>query len=374
MQSSFKIGRIYGIDIGVHWSWLLIFVLLTWSFAVTFFDDESATFRWIAGGVISLVFFGSVLIHELSHSIVAKRRGIGVSSITLFVFGGVSNLERESESARDEFWIAVVGPASSVAIGVVFAAGWLALRGTAEEYANVLGYLGVINIAIAIFNMLPGFPLDGGRVLRSILWGVKDNLVEATRTAARVGTLVAYGIMGLGVLSFFAGNIIGGIWFILIGWFLQNASESSLQQTLLDRALRGVTVGSIMQPDFDPVPEGITVRDLVEDHVLPHSRRAFPVVDGGRVIGLVTLSDVKEVPRERWDRTPVREIMTPADRLKVLRPGDDVRTALEIIQQHDINQIPVMEDGRVQGLVTRGDLIRAIQIRSEIGTVGGQGA
>src|SRR3970040_1741287 len=256
MLSSFKIGKIAGIEIGVHWSWVFIFALITWSFAggilKEFFPEWSDARLWSVAVIVAVIFFVSILLHELSHSLVAKARGIPVNGITLFVFGGVSNLGREAQTAAEEFQIAIVGPLTSLAIGALFAVIWAALQGPAPDVAAIAGYLAFINGIIAAFNMLPGFPLDGGRVFRSIVWARNRNLLRATRTASRVGEGVAYALMACGVLQFVVFNPIGGIWMFLIGLFLRNASAASYEQLVVQTTLHGLSAADGGRTDHTP--------------------------------------------------------------------------------------------------------------------------
>src|SRR3990170_4407377 len=316
MLSSFKIGKIAGIEIGVHWSWIFIFALITWSFADDsgilheFFPEWSTAQRWAVAVIVAVIFFSSILLHELSHSLVAKAKGIPVKGITLFVFGGVSNLGREAQSAGEEFQIAIVGPLTSLAVGAVFAILWAALRVPAPDEAAVAGYLTFINAVIAAFNMLPGFPLDGGRVFRSIVWGRNRDLLRATRAASRMGEYVAYALMAGGAIQFIAFNPIGGIWMFLIGLFLRTASLSSYEQLVSETALRGVTAADVARTDYAPVPPTMTVAQLVDDHMLAGHGRCYPVMAGEELLGLVTLTDIRHLEREQWPETTVYRAMT----------------------------------------------------------------
>jgi Zn-dependent protease len=370
MNSSFKIGKIAGIEIGVHWSWIFILLLITWSFATgileEFFPEWSEARRWAVGVIVAVIFFASILLHELSHSLVAKARGIGVKGITLFVFGGVSTLEREAQSAGEEFQIAIVGPLTSLAVGAVFAGLWLILRGPAPDVAAIAGYLAFINGVIAAFNMLPGFPLDGGRVFRSIVWARNRNLLRATRTASRVGEFVAYALMVGGAIQFFFNNPIGGVWMFLIGLFLRNAATSSYEQMVLRIALQDVTAGVVARNDFVPVPPDATIAHLVGDLMLSGRGRCYPVMAGEELLGLVTLTDVQHVEREQWPMTSVYRVMTPLERLHTVTPQEDATRVLELMSESDVNQVPVMDGKRLVGIVTRGDILRLIQIRRQV--------
>ena len=369
MNSSFKIGKIFGVEIGVHWSWIFIFILITWSFAggilEEFYPEWSDAQRWSVSVIVAVVFFISILLHELSHSLVAKARGIDVKGITLFVFGGVSSLGREAQSAGEEFQIAIVGPLTSLAIGAFFAILWAALRVPAPEAAGIAGYLAFINAVIAAFNMLPGFPLDGGRVFRSIVWARNRNLLRATRTASRVGEGVAYVLMGAGVIQFFF-NPIGGAWMFLIGMFLRGASSSSYEQMVLETALRGVSAAEVMRSDYTPVSPELTVAQLVSELMLAGRGRAYPVLAGQELLGLVTLTDVQHLDREQWPATSVYRVMTPIERLHTASARDEVMQLLQVMAQHDVNQLPVVEGRVLVGIVSRGDILRLIQIRREV--------
>jgi Zn-dependent protease/CBS domain-containing protein len=372
MLSSFKIGKLFGVEIGVHWSWLFIFALLTWSFADSegilheFFPEWSAGRRWAVAVIVAVIFFSSILLHELSHSLVAKAKGIPVRNITLFVFGGVSNLGREAQSAAEEFQIAIVGPLTSLAVGAFFALLWVVLRGPFPQEAGVAAYLAFINAVIAAFNMLPGFPLDGGRVLRSIVWARNRNLLRATRAASRAGELMAYVLMAGGAIQFFWSPI-GGIWMFLIGLFLRNASTTSYEQMELQQALEGVSAAQLARTDYSAVSPDTTVAQLVDRYMLTGHGRAYPVTAGEELLGLVTLSDVRRLERERWPETSAYRAMTPVERLRSVPPGESALRMLQIMAEADINQVPVMDGRRLVGIVSRGDILRLIQVRREMG-------
>lgn len=369
-----RIGRVAGIDIFVHWSWFAIFALLTWWLSEGFFqevyEDWSAREAWIVSIITTLMFFSSVLLHELSHSLVAKRLGLPVSHITLFIFGGVSALGGEPTSAKQEFQVAIVGPLTSFAIAAVMGivsgvAYWQ--NSENEPWAAIAEYLAFINLAVGIFNLLPGFPLDGGRVLRSTLWARSGNMLKATRWAAGAGTFISFGLIALGVLSILIGNVIGGAWFIVIGWFLRNASESSYQQLLLTRTLEGTKVGEIVNRDFHPAPPDIPLSELVRSYMIGQSQRCVPVVVAENLLGLVSMEDLRKVPQEGWETTSVFRAMTPRERLYTVAPDDDLAAALEMMAAHDVHQLPVIDARAFLGFVTRADVLRLIRIRSELG-------
>jgi Zn-dependent protease/predicted transcriptional regulator len=361
-----------GINIYVHWSWFAIFVLLTWFLSVDFFQgikDWSKGEAWVASVITTLLFFSSVLLHELSHSLVAKRLGLPVKHITLFIFGGVSALGGEPTSARQEFQVAIVGPLTSFAIGALTGAvaGVAYWQGWEDEpWAVVAAYLAFINVAVGIFNLLPGFPLDGGRVLRSTLWARSGNMLKATRWAASAGTFISFGLIALGVLSVLVGNVINGAWFIVIGWFLRNASETSYQQLLFTRTLEGTKVGQIVNRNFQAAPPDITLPELVRTYMIAQSQRCVPVMVAEELIGLVSMGDLRRVPQEDWEKTSVFRAMTPRERLHTVAPQEDLTAALEMMAAHDVHQLPVMEGRTFLGWVTRADVLRLIQIRTEL--------
>ncbi|MCI0777625.1 MAG: site-2 protease family protein [Chloroflexi bacterium] len=379
MPSSIKLGKIAGIEIGVHWSWVFIFGLITWSFAggilQEYYPDWSDTRRWGVAIIVAIIFFISILLHELSHSLVAKARGIHVEGITLFVFGGVSRLGREAESAGEEFQIAIVGPLTSLAIGGGFAILWLGLRGPAPEAAAIAGYLAFINGVIAAFNMLPGFPLDGGRVFRSIVWARNHNLLRATRIASRTGEYVAYTLMALGAAQFiaagieefeFVSNPIGGIWMFIIGLFLRNASASSYEQLVLQMTLEGLTAGEIARRDFIPIPPNMMMDHLISEMMLVGRGRCYPVIAGDELLGLVTLTDAQQLGREHWPTTSVYNAMTPFEKLRTVSPQEGAAAVLQLMSEKDVNQVPVVEGNRLIGIISRADILRLIQVRRAV--------
>ena len=368
-KSSVRLGRIAGIEIGVHWSWFFIFFLMTWSLATAVFDqtDLGPNARWIAGVITSIIFFLSVLLHELSHSLVARRTGLPVHSITLFVFGGVSNLEREASSPRQEFWIAIVGPLTSFALGIVFAVLWLTVGRLSPVLGQPLAWLAIINASLFLFNMLPGFPLDGGRVLRSLLWLNNRNHLRATELAARSGTWVAWALIAGGLAMLFIGGLVGGLWLMLIGWFLRSAAEASYAQTIVDDIIGDMLVRDAMTGAYESVPPDLDLRTLVSDHVLRYHHRCFPVVVAGHLQGLITLADIRTVPQDEWPTTSVYKTMIPRDALHTVEPTAPVQEALQLMAQHDVNQLPVVDRyGEMLGLITRADMMRLIQVRTEL--------
>lgn len=325
------------------------------------------TTRWIAGAATSLVFFASVLLHELTHSLVAQRRRLPVSSITLFVFGGVSNLEKDAETAKDEFLVAIVGPLMSLILGAIFLLLWATAGQAFDVASGPLGWLGLINLSLFVFNMMPGFPLDGGRVLRAVLWWNNRNHLRATEIASRAGVWLAWLLIAAGVIVTFAYSLVSGIWFILIGWFLRNASEASYAQSIVEDVLQGLTAGDVATRSYDVVPPDMMLDELVREYVMRRHQRAFPVVVAEHILGLVTLTDIKAVPQPEWPAKSVYRAMRPIDELHTVAPDTSLQESLGLMAQHDVNQLPVVGPHReLLGLVSRADILRLIQLRSEV--------
>jgi Zn-dependent protease len=372
LTSGLVLGRVRGIEIRVHWSWLLIVGLLSFSLAEGFFseafEEPTTAQRWIASLVTSGLFFVSVLVHELSHAFVAQRYGMEVPSITLFIFGGVSNLGGEMRSPGQEFRVAIAGPLASWGLALLFGLAWLALRGT--DASVVTRYLAVINAVLGVFNLLPGFPLDGGRVFRSLVWARTGDQLRATRVAARGGTVLACALMALGVFTVLTVSLTG-LWYVLIGLFLKSAADAAYGQTLVESTLRDVAVERAMSPAPIPIAARTTVQQLVEERVLGAAERAFMVAADGRIVGLLTTSDLARLPRERWPSTAVEEVMVAAESVITTAPGSSVIESLRLMQQHDVHQLPVLDSGRLVGLLSRGDVIRQIELRRQFGRDGG---
>jgi CBS domain-containing protein len=292
-----------------------------------------------------------------------------VHSITLFIFGGVSSLTQEPDSAGQEFKMAIVGPLMSFALGILsalIAAGFWLNDADDTVPGAVAAYLAFINVAVGIFNMLPGYPLDGGRVLRATLWARTGSILRATRWASGVGTVIAFGLMALGVLSALAGNWIGGVWFIVIGWFLRNTSEQAYQQLLYRDSLSGAKVGDIVDRNFERAPPDVPLSELVTQFILGRGQRCVPVVVEHNLLGLITMSDLRRFPPDDWAATSAFRAMTPRERLHTVAPDDDLVHALELMATHDVHQLPVIDNYDFIGFVTRADVIRRIQLKAEL--------
>ena len=370
MRNAWRLGKVFGIEINIDSSWLIIFVLVTWTLAGQYFPSQnpnwSLLLNWSLGIIASILFFASVLAHELSHSLVAIHQGEKVKNITLFIFGGVAQIGEEPDKPLKEFMIAFVGPLTSIVIGIISGIAWWLTREISPPIASILRYLGIINIALAFFNLIPGFPLDGGRVLRAIIWGFTKNVKLATKVASLSGKFVAFLLIFWGIKLIFSGLTLNGIWMIFIGWFLYNAATSSYRHLLVKDALREVRVEDLMITNFDTVPPGLSIQQLVDDYILHHQDRGFLVVEGGLVQGIVCLHDVKKVPRGRWSNTTTGEIMIPKDQLEKVSPGDDASVALSKLSAKNIHQIPVVQENRVRGILRRNDILNYLQFHVDL--------
>ena len=370
LRNSVRLFTIRGIEVGVHASWLVIFALVTWSLATSYLPQSvpgiEAPEAWVLGAISAILLFASVLIHELAHSFVARSRGLDARSITLFIFGGVSNLAGEAKRPSTEFVVAIVGPLTSVLIAGVAYAMSVALSAS-REWDAVFSYLAVINFLLGGFNLIPGYPLDGGRVLRAIVWSSTGSLRRGTEVAVAVGQIVAYGFLLWGFVRVIGSDLFGGIWIAAIGWFLQGAGQSSLQQVILEQRLGRLRVSDVVRADPAAVPADMPVGDLIERYLLPSNRRAMPVVENGRLAGIVTLSDIRHVPAPERATAPVGKIMGGRDGLITVRPTDTLTTALDALGRGDHEQVPVVSDGQLVGMLTRGDIVRQIQLREDLG-------
>lgn len=371
MPGSFHLGTIAGIRIEIHFSWVIIVVLLTSSLATGWFPEAVPGFSvatyWSLSLLATLLLFAAVLAHELAHSLVARARGLPVKRITLFIFGGVSDLEQEPHSPGVEFQMAFVGPFTSLIIGGLALLADLVLGKAWPLLSALLGYLAITNLLLAAFNLLPGFPLDGGRVLRSILWKVTGNLRTATSWATLVGQGIGYCIILVGIWLFFGGDWVDGLWFGFIGWFLLQAAQTARSQQTLEAALRGVTVGQVMRPVEVEVTPDCSLKRVVDYYLLPLGLRAIPVVEKEHFLGLITLGDVRHVPREQWADTLVSQVMRPRASLYQTTPDQQVQDILRVLARNNINQMPVVQQGRLVGMVSRETIVNVLEVRQGLG-------
>lgn len=369
-RATLRVARLAGIDIEIHFSWLLIVGLVAWTLANGVFPDRydgwSTAAYWAVGLVSAVLLFITVLIHELAHAVVAIRRGVPVPRITLFIFGGVSQMAKQPETARAEFAIAAAGPATSFVIAAVAGAVALTLGGANEKVEAVFGYLATINLLLGVFNLLPGFPLDGGRVLRSILWGRTHSFRRATQMAAGVGEFFAYGLMGVGFLFALSGFLWNGIWFAFIGWFLLGAARGESSQLQLDTILRPLRARNVMHQDFVSVLPGIPVQEVVDRYMVEKGERSVMVANGGAVLGILTVTDVQRVPRDEWPNTPAQQIMTPREKVATVSADTPALDVLQLLGERRLNQVPVLEDGRMVGLITRRELLDRVQLAGSL--------
>lgn len=374
MEAHIKLFRIFGIQVGLHYSWLLIALLVVLSLAGQFTQTNpqwGPGVIWAVAVFTAFLFFAAIVLHEFSHAAVARLRGLPVKSITLFALGGVAQIEKEASDPKTEFWMGIAGPITSAVIGVVcltLAAllGWDPSVERQSPQLAMLVWLGIINIALAIFNMVPGFPLDGGRVLRAIIWWVIKDGSRATRIAARVGQAIAFIFIIVGLVRFFGGAGFGGLWLTFIGWFLLDAARSSYLQAETVKQLQGVRVGDVMSRECPAIESTLSVQEFVDDHLLRSGRRCFAVKQDAEVIGLITPHEVKDIERDRWPQTSVRQAMLPLDRLHSVKPNTPVTDVLERMGREDINQLFVLSNGRLDGIVSRGDILRLLQTRAEL--------
>ena len=377
MRPSIRLGRIFGIDIGLHYSWGVIALLIVFSLVGHFQlvnPQWTAGLRWSLAGLTTLLFFASILAHELSHAAIGKARGIEVKSITLFALGGVANMEREPSDAASEFWMAIAGPSTSVVIGLLFlgiarVAGWQPQSGTPPAPLEAgLVWLGYINVALAIFNMIPGYPLDGGRVLRAVVWRINSDLTRATKIAARVGQFVAMAFIVFGFFRFFYTGAFGGLWLAFIGWFLADAAAASHAKVEVSFALADARVGDVMSQDCPAVEGNMSLRAFAENHILRTGRHCFVVLQNGRRSGLVTLDVLKKIDRNKWPFTMVADVARRFEQLLTVSPQTPLRRALELMAQDNVNELPVVSNGELVGFVSRGHVVQFMQAQQELKT------
>src|SRR6266850_3806896 len=371
MKAQIKLGRIAGVEIGLHYSWFIIALLITLSLVGQFHTlnpEWGEGVIWTTAIATSLFFFASIVAHELSHSAVAKARGLPVRAITLFALGGVAQIERESDSASTEFWMGIAGPISSILIGVVclglaVVLGWPLGANPSTPLQAMLMWLGYINISLGIFNLVPGFPLDGGRVLRGIIWRITGDGVRATRIAARVGQVVAFAFIITGIVRFFMGAGFGGLWISFIGWFLLNAAGASRRQVEVSSHLRGVRAGDLIERDCEVVSAHDNLQTFVDEHLLRTGNQCFLVRDGHGIEGIITPYEVAATDRARWPYTTIEQAMRPLDQLPAVSPDTPITEAIEIMDRENANELPVARNGRIEGFITRGTVLRLLQTR-----------
>jgi len=374
MDQSLRLGRLFGVQIGVHYSWVIIALLITVSLAQHFYSNNPSWTTgavWAAAVITGVLFFAGIIAHELAHALVAVRRGLPVRSITLFALGGLAHMEKDAPDATTEFWVGISGPLTSVGIGIVclllaLAMGWAPPVQPPTPAMAVAVWLGYINLVLAAFNMIPGFPLDGGRVLRAIVWWITGSMQRATRIASGIGQLVALGFILLGIVRFFVGAEFGGLWMALIGWFLLGAARSSYAQVEAAEMLRGIRVRDVTTSDCVTIEGGLGLQEFLDRYLLRTGRRCYIVLDDNRMVGLITPSDVARVEPERRPQLRVRDAMRPAEELRTISPEASAMQGLELLTSQDVNQLPVVANGRLEGVFTRANVLQLLQSHADL--------
>jgi Zn-dependent protease/CBS domain-containing protein len=387
-MNGFRLGKIFGINILVDWSWLLIFALVSWSLSATFgqiHSGWSAGMRWATAMLAAFLFFVSVLAHELAHSLAAIRRGVSVQNITLFMFGGVSNIQKEPDSPAEELFITIVGPLTSLFLGAVFlvigAGGYLgndamnetSLLARLQPMNTILAWLGSINIMVGFFNLIPAFPLDGGRIVRSLFWWITDDLRVATRWASLMGQGVGWAMIFGGMamifslrIPVFGSGLFNGVWLMFIGWFLNNAAAAGYQHVVVQEALVDVPVRNMMQTHIPAISSHVPVNELVNGQLTQPEDRTILVTEGSDVVGMVAMNDIEKSSKKIGSSIPISDIMTPISDLEYVTPDQGVAEAFDQLQRLDLRQIPVVFNNRIVGLLRRKDIIRWLQLKSEL--------
>jgi len=372
--------KVAGVQIAIDYSWLIIFALVLWSLSAGYFPalhpDYTRIEYWIVGLVATLLFFASIVTHELSHAIIANRLGQPVERISLFIFGGMAHLGHEPTSARDELKIAAAGPITSFVLGTFFLAvpRVFGLNESLSMWASVFNYLGFINFALGLFNLLPGFPLDGGRILRAVLWQRSGDFRQATARASEWGKGIAYGLIFLGALEIFEGALVGGIWLIFIALFLKGAASSSYQSLVIEQVLGSLQVNDLMVRAPITIDADTTVANAIGDHFMRHGHGGYPVIRDGRVVGLISLSQIRECAAEERASKRISEIMRSLDPAIVIAPAAPVSNALRQMAGSDSGRLLVMEQERLIGLITRSAIAHFIMLRSQLGFAPPSGA
>ena len=360
--TAWRVARIAGIELRIDSSWVVIALLVTYSMylrASVLYESLSTVGAVGLAILAALLFFGSVLVHELAHALVSQARGIRVQDITLFLFGGATRARVESRGPGDEFVIAAVGPLTSgILAGLFGVMNVLGRDALPEPLVGTLGYLAWTNLLLAGFNLVPGFPLDGGRLLRSAIWQATGSLSRATRIASLAGQAVGWLLVAAGVASLLAGNLAGGIWFAFIGWFLVQAARSSYEELQLRDMLRGVEAEDVMAGDLLRIPPDLSLQDAVDDYFMRYDHGAFPVEEQGRTVGRLTLRAVRRVPREQWPARRVRELMVPLGDQVVVAPDARMDQVMGKLQDGEAGRVLVVQDGEVVGIITPSDLTR----------------
>lgn len=371
-RSSLKLFKVFGIEIRLDFSWFIIFALFAYYFGFNYFP---AVLPGANNGIIAIVtfitvilFFTSVLVHEMSHSLVAKSQGTPVGRITLFLFGGMAQIEKEPETPKNEFVMAIAGPAASFVLAILFGIIWLLTR-QYEIIREPVRYLTIINIILGIFNMLPGYPLDGGRVLRSIIWKVTDNIKKATLIASTTGRVIGFLIIAVGIFFLFTGNFLNGVWFAFIGWFLQSSAQMGYRQLVFETSIKGVKVGDVMNDDIVLVEKDISLQELVDEYFMRYRFGRFPVVEdlrSERLIGIISLHDIKSIERQKWPETRVGDIVKTIDENEKVGMSMEISEAIKRMGKIGLGHLVIMSGNKLKGIITKSDVMRFIKLQSEL--------
>lgn len=365
---SIKVGSFSGIEIRLHYSWFIIFVLLTYSLATgylpTGYPGQSNSFYWGKGAISAALLFISVLLHEFGHSLVAIYYKVPVKRITLYFLGGVSEIEEEAHTPGAEFRLAVVGPLISIALGIIFY-GLQIIPSLPLGAIAVFYYSSYINFVLGAFNLIPAFPMDGGRVFRALIWTRKDYLYS-TKLAVQVSKLLSLGFMTYGFFTIISSTIFDGFWILLIGFYIYNSAEESMAEAKVSQALTGVTIAEIMTRDVHTVEPNLSIQQLVDYQMSKYKHHGFPVTIGEKLIGIVTEEDIRRVEPELWDEKRVEDIMVPIDKLVTIKPGDAAMDAFIKMAKANVGRLPVVDGEKLVGIITRSDLLRAVQRRLSI--------
>ena len=368
-KGSITIGKLSGITINIDYSWFFIFLLVTWSLAFSYFPSafpDWSTAQAIAAGLVtSLLFFASVLAHELGHSITAQKHGIPVRSINLFIFGGLANITREPDKPGTEFKIAIAGPLTSIVLGIVFWVLYFFLPSPRfDGVAEIAYWLGLMNLTLAVFNLLPGFPLDGGRVLRAIIWKVSNNPHKATQWVTNIGKAIAYLMIAAGIVIMLTGNIINGLWLAFIGWFLSNAASGSSRRVSVQQELQKFTVAELMKTNYVKIPAYISIEDMYNQYIRQNRKSYLVITSGNETLGLVNMHLLRNMDKQQWSIKTASEVMTPLSRLRYLSPEADLIAALRVFQEEKVDLLPVVREGEIIGLIAYDDLVDFVNKKS----------
>jgi len=365
--------KLLGFEVGIDWSWIIIAILILWSLSTGFFPmyykNLSTEMYWMMGLVGAAGLFLSIIFHEFCHSMMARRYGMPMKGITLFIFGGVAQMEDEPPSPKAEFMVAIVGPLSSLAIGLIFYGIYIFGKsaGLPEPVNGVVGYLAFINGILAGFNIIPAFPLDGGRVLRSILWGLKKNLKWATRVSSWIGTGFGILLIVLGIVNVLRGNFVGGMWWLLIGMFLHGAAKSAYQQLIMRKALEGEPLTKLMKTDPVTVPASVSLKEFVEDYVYRHHYKMFPVMDNSnKLAGCITTKQLKEVPKENWDQKKVADLAMQCSPENSVDSKEDAMRALSKMKSYSASRLMVTEGDHLLGIISLKDMLEHLSLKAEL--------